>query len=184
MDIAFDANSVLRNRLAKSLGLDSYAKIMTHVRQTNIETDDGFQKEFNSFYRIRRNKAWRNVYYHLFEELKNKTTSFEYIIRYIYEKTGNIEASFSSKMFATLYPDKPIWDRYVVDNLKLKLGGKSKEEQLNNAVLLYEKIESWYRTFLSTEKAAECIDTFDKALPEYRWINSIKKIDCFLWSIR
>ena len=184
MNLTFDVKVVLRKRLAASFGLDNYAEIMNRVRQTNVETDGDFQRGFNAFYRVRRNEEWRKVYYHLFEDLKGKTPSFEYIIRYMYEKTGNIEASFSSKLLATLCPDKPIWDRYVVENLELKLEGKSKEEQLNNAVFLYAEIENWYKRFLPTEKAAECIAAFDEALPEYQWINPIKKIDCFLWSIR
>jgi len=184
INVTFDVNEVLRKRLAASFGLDYYAKIMIDVRQTNIATDKDFQRTFNAFYVVRRNESWRNMYYELFEELKDKSPSFEYIIRYMYEKTGNIEASFSSKMLATLCPDKPIWDRYVLENLGLKLEGKSKEEQLNNAISLYGQIESWYRDFLSTEKATECIAAFDKALCEYQWINPIKKIDCFVWGIR
>ena len=184
MDLTFDVNEVLRQRLAASLGLESYADIMNYVRQTDVEKDMYFQRTFNAFYRVRRNEEWRKEYYHLFEELKDKTPSFKYIIRYMFEKTGNIEASFSSKMLATLCPEKPIWDRYVVENLGLKLEGKSKEEQLNNAIRLYTDIEKWYEKFLETEKAKECIKAFDEALPDYRWINPIKKIDCFLWSIR
>jgi len=184
MNLSFDVNEVLRRRLAESLGLDYYAKIMCQVRRTNVSADKDFQRLFNAFYVVRRNEGWRKVYYDLFETLKDGTPSFAYIIRYLYEKTGNIEGSFSSKLLATLCPDKPIWDRYVVENLGLKLEGKSKAEQLNNAIRLYEEIENWYRDFLTTQKAAECIAAFDKALPDYRWINPIKKIDCFLWSIR
>jgi hypothetical protein len=184
MDLTFDVNEVLRKRLAESLGLDSYAQVMDNVHQTNIALDMDFQKTFNAFFIVRRNASWRKIYYDLFENMKGQNPSFEYILRYMYEKTGNIEASFSSKMLATLCPDKPIWDRYVVDNLGLKLEGKSKEEQLNNAIRLYAAIEKWYEVFLATEKAKECLKTFDEALPDYRWINPIKKIDCFLWSIR
>lgn len=184
MDIDFDVNEVLRRRLAESLGLDYYARIMNSVNATNVATDRGFQKTFNAFYLVRRNETWRNIYYDLFEKLKYESADFEYIIRYLFEKTGNIEASFSSKMLATLCPDQPIWDHYVVENLGLKLTGRSKEDQLNNAVSLYREIECWYQAFLKTEKAAECIEVFDRALPDYQWINSIKKIDCFLWSIR
>ena len=125
MDTSFDVNEVLRRRLATSLGLESYSQIMASVRQTNIETDGVFQRMFNAFYRVRRNEEWRKVYYHLFEELKVNTPSFDYIIRYMYERTGNIEASFSSKMLATLCPSEPIWDRYVIENLGLKLEGKN-----------------------------------------------------------
>ena len=35
----------------------------------------------------------------------------------LYVETGNIEASFSSKMIATIDSDKPIWDQYVLQNM-------------------------------------------------------------------
>ena len=184
MDITFDVNAVLSRRLASSLGLDSYSEIIKQAPKINIESNVVFQRTFNAFYRVRRNDEWRKSYYFLFEELKNDTPSFEYIIRRMYAETGNIEASFSSKMLATLCPDKPIWDRYVLENLGLKLEGKSKSEQLHNAIILYNKIENWYQEFLMTDKAKECIEAFDKALPDYSWITPTKKIDCFLWSIR
>ena len=37
MDLTFDVNEVLRQRLAASLGLESYADIMNYVRQTDVE---------------------------------------------------------------------------------------------------------------------------------------------------
>ena len=78
----------------------------------------------------------------------------------MYKETGNIEASFSSKMIATVGADMPIWDRYVMQNLCLELKGKTKEDQL------------------------DCIIEFDKTLPGYAWMSEVKKIDFYLWSIR
>ena len=81
MELTFDVNEVLRKRLAASLGLESYAGIMNYVRQTNVEKDMDFQRSFNAFYRVRRNKEWRKVYYHLFEELKSTTARCIYSVR-------------------------------------------------------------------------------------------------------
>ena len=71
-----------------------------------------------------------------------------------------------------------------VQNLNMELVGATKEERLKNAILLYENIENWYEEFLHTNKAKECIEVFDKVLPDYQQITSIKKIDSILWSIR
>lgn len=62
------------------------------------------------------------------------------------------EPSFSSKMLATILPEKPIWDRYVVQNLNMQLTGATKEEKLKNAIMLYADMEKWYADFLETEK--------------------------------
>lgn len=174
MEIEFDVKQVFQDRLASSMGLDKYQYIMNNVRRVNISTNADFQRTFNGLYIVRRNEDWRDIYYKLFEE----------IITYLYKYTGNIEPSFSSKMLATIIPSKPIWDQYVVQKLNMKLGGKSKEEKLENAIVLYDNIEKWYEDYLLTSKARECIETFDQLLPDYKHISNIKKIDSILWSIR
>lgn len=179
-----DANKIIEERLAASMGLDKYDEIMRQVNTVDVSRDADFQRQFNGFYIVRRNADWRKIYYELFETMKTKPATFAIIIMKLFEKTGNIEASFSSKMLATLNPDKPIWDRYVVQNLGLRLTGKSKQEQLENAIELYSDIEKWYSNFLGTDDAKECLTVFDVTLPRYTWLSDVKKIDFFLWSIR
>ena len=123
-----DAKKVIETRIAESMGFDKYKQIIEMVRKTDVSSDLDFQRTFNGFYRVRRNAEWRKVYYNLFENVKGSNPSFEYIIRTMYEATGNIEASFSSKMLAMINPEMPIWDRYVVQNLCLNMKGKTKED--------------------------------------------------------
>lgn len=179
-----NAKSVIETRIAESMGFNKYKRIMERVRKTDVSSDEDFQRTFNSYYRIRRNEEWQTIYYDLFEKIKDSQPSFEQIIRTLYKNTGNIEASFSSKMLATINSDMPIWDRYVVQNLCLKVKGKTKEEQLRCTVDLYDQMVQWYRTFLNTPNGKECIEEFDCILPEYKWMSSVKKIDFYLWSIR
>ena len=184
MDTNFDVNKVFQDRLATSMGFDKYQYIMDQVRKTNIATDAVFQRTFNGFYIVRRNEAWRKVYYELFEKVKTETPTFEGILTFMYEQTGNIEPSFSSKMLASIFPEKPIWDRYVVQNLNMELVGTTKQERLKNAIILYANIAKWYADFLQTDKAKECVEVFDRVMPDYKHISNIKKIDSILWSIR
>ncbi len=184
MDMGFNVGKVFQERLASSMGLDKYQYIMEQVNSTNVATDIDFQRTFNGFYIVRRNESWRKSYYEYFEKIKNGTPTFESIITYLYESTGNIEPSFSSKMLATILPEKPIWDRYVVQNLNIQLTGATKEEKLKNAIILYADMEKWYADFLESEKGKECIREFDRVLTDYKGISSIKKIDSILWSIR
>ncbi len=184
INLNFDSNKVLQERLATSLGLHKYQYIMEHVMTTNVATNIDFQTKFNDFYRVRRNEEWRKPFYDYFEKAKYNTPTFEDIINYIYKYSSRVEASFSSKILATICPEKPIWDKYVLQNLDLKLKGKTKQEELKNAVYLYQQIENWYAEFLLTEKAKECIEIFNEALPNYKWLSDTKKVDTFLWSIR
>ena len=174
-----NANKVLQDQLAHSLGLDRYEEIM----QGDPQSSD-FQRFFNGYYRIRRNEEWRQHYYALFCKARDEHYSFGQIITELYHNTGNIEASFSSKMLATIDASKPIWDQYVLQNLGLVLTGKTKEEKLQNAVRLYDSIVAWYEEYLKTDEANENIKAFDRLLPDYAWISNTKKIDCLLWSKR
>ena len=184
MDMSFDVGKVFQERLASSMGLDKYRYIMEQVGITNVAVDADFQRAFNGFYIVRRNESWRKTYYEYFESVKNSNPTFENIITYLYECTGNIEPAFSSKMLATILPEKPIWDRYVVQNLNIQLTGATKKEKLENAIMLYADMEKWYADFFKTEKGKECIREFDRVLPDYKGISKIKKIDSILWSIR
>ena len=138
--INIDAKKVIETRIAESMGFDKYKQIMEMVRKTDVSSDPDFQRTFNGFYRVRRNAEWRKTYYDLFETVKDSDPSFKSIIKTMYDATGNIEASFSSKMLATINPDMPIWDRYVVQNLCLNIKGKTKEDQLKCAVDLYDQM--------------------------------------------
>ena len=184
MNADFDIKQIFQERLAISFGLDKYRVIMDRFNKTNISADVNFQRMFNGFYVVRRNEQWRTIYYDYFENIKDKNIEFADIITYIYDNTGNIEPSFASKMLATINPNKPIWDRFVLQNLNIELTGKTQEERLQNAIKLYADIELWYNDFLKTNKAKECIQCFDEILPDCKWIYDIKKIDCILWSAR
>lgn len=184
MDLNFDVDKVFQERLASSLGLDKYQYILEQCQKTDVSKDGEYQRIFNGFYIVRRNEVWRKCFYDYFESIKNGTPTFAEIITHLYVHTGNIEPSFSSKMLATICPQKPIWDRYVVQNLDIQLTGATKDEKLKNAVVLYNDMEKWYEDFLQASKGKECIDTFNRVLPDYKWISNIKKIDSILWSVR
>lgn len=63
MDVNFDVNKIFQERLAASMGLDKYLFILDRVKETNISVAAEFQRIFNGFYVVRRNKEWRQFYY-------------------------------------------------------------------------------------------------------------------------
>ncbi|MBR3058946.1 MAG: hypothetical protein IKG93_13410 [Clostridiales bacterium] len=169
--------------LQRRSGIEHYASIISKVWKVDISTDVAFQKEFTYFFRVRRNENWRNVFYKLFEECKSvKELSFEKVLREIYRLTGRIEASFSSKLVATLNPEMPIWDSIVLSKLQMKAPiGKDKELRLEKTIKLYADIVGWYSTFMKTDNAKKWIAEFDKTFPEFVGITEVKKIDFMLW---
>lgn len=186
MNIRIDAEQIIEECLAIKMDLNNYCCIINNVNSVNVSKDTYFQQVFNQFSGINRFKtdSWKKSYYDTFEYMKSKIVSFEDILKELYKKTGNVEASFSSKMLATINPNKPIWDKYVLENLGYELKGSKKSERIENAINLYSEIEKWYSDFLRSNNGKECIEIFNCTLPSYTSINDVKKIDCFLWRLR
>lgn len=165
-------------------GLNSYIAIMNRFKEVDVSEDKDFQKLFNSFYKIRLPKAeFYDVYYKYFEECKNRNITFSEILKYLSEKFGRIEASFSSKLLATINPNKPVWDKYVLKNFKLKKTKNSDINKIENAVNLYDELKEKYRMFMKTEEANYLIKMFNNRFPHAK-ITDIKKIDLILWQSR
>lgn len=171
--------------IVSAMELDKYKAIMDSVRKINVAKDYGFQKTFNGLYRVRNDEQWRKKYYSLFQKMKSGNATFKEIIEIMYECTGRVEASFSSKMLATLNPEKPIWDQYVLSNLGLKKPSSTKnEKRLLDSIKTYSEIETQYIDFMQTDRAKFCIEKFNAVLPDYVWISDVKKIDFYLWKNR
>ena len=181
-----DVRKVTENVLVKRIrDIDRYAFAINNVQNVNVALDRHYQKNYNAFYKMRqKSETWYKIYYSVFEENKVINPSFEKILTELYEKTGRIEASFASKMLATINPKMPVWDKYVLNNLNLKVIRKNKEDRLKNAVNLYYCITEWYKEFLESDIAQNWIQEFNEVLSDYVWFTSTKKVDFILWCAR
>ena len=158
-----------------------YAWIMKKFAEGDCGEE--FRKRYCGFYRVRRDAAWRNSYFCLMEKFrKRKGVSFGEILRALHKETGQVEASFASKMLATLDDRMPIWDSRVLAALSIKSGGKTAEEKMDNAIRRYDRITKWYVDFQNSERATGMIREFDEAFPGLRGISVVKKIDFLLWA--
>ena len=159
-----------------------YTEIMNRIEDMD---DPAYQKLFSGYYRVRRNAAWKKEFFRLMADFRERENlSFGEILLRLYQKTGQIEASFASKMLATLDTDMPIWDSNVLKALQLQLKGKTPEIRFSNAVVLYDCICCWYKSFLHTKQAKETIQRFNQEFPDYETMIATKKIDFILWASR
>lgn len=99
------------------------------------------------------------------------------------DETGNVEASFSSKMLATIHPNMPIWDQYVLKRLNLTLEGTTKEKKLENAIVIYNQIVTWYETALREEKLNLLVQKFREIVKSYE-LSDVKVLDFIMWGTR
>ena len=178
----------LRKVLAASIdgfGFEKYEYLMDAVQKIDVSQDREFQRVFDGYYKVRRNAVWRKKFYDLFEVVRksNPLPSFDAVVAALYKATGNVEASFASKLLASVNKDLPIWDRRVGRSLNLKVKGTSQEEKLADVKRVYQEVRDTYDGFLNSEEGREFIAEFDRLIPEqYRGISAVKKLDFYLWA--
>lgn len=181
-----NVNELLSREIVISTkSIKRYIEIMDLFRSEN-ECSDYFIRRYSGFYKLRRNDLFRNKYFELLDSLREKEVEYEDILRAIYDFSGRVEASFSSKLLATVNDKKPIWDVYVLKNLNIhnpkNLRGEVKLEACLSA---YCEIEKWYEISIVGIEGKRIIKFFDERFPEYKdCISNEKKIDFVLWSIR
>lgn len=192
-----DVNVVIGNCLKSAFGIDKYMYLINAVKKPDIETDEKFCKIYNNFYRLRygnkeKNKSksveeWYKKYYSLLKEQTKKKRSFKTLLKEMYKAGNRIEASFVSKLMATVNVDLPIWDSYVLKyfdykNEWEKTAKLSPKDRINIANQIYEKIKKQYEIILESDDGKAWIAKFDELLPDYKdKISDVKKIDFMIW---
>ena len=164
-------------------GITKYLKIMELFPQTDVKTDESFQRLFNGFYQVRRNAEWRKVYYDFMEKIKRTNpSSINGIISYLWENTpqNKVELSFSSKLLHTVNPIYPIYDRKVAEFFNL-LPAKpywDSEKKIHYSIDIYQRIIEKYQT----TQIQSLSRRFDDLFPGYAdRIGQTKKIDFIIW---
>jgi hypothetical protein len=102
-------------------GLNQYLWIQTNRHTTDIRSNLLFRRRFNHFYRVRRGLEWQDHFFDLLESKKTKQTQFFEVLDALHKATNRYEASFASKLLATIDPSMPVIDSIVLRNLNLKL---------------------------------------------------------------
>lgn len=193
-----DPKKVLIKSLEDGCGLTAYSETLK-LYDKDVSTDTKYQKNFINYYRVRRDKEWLEKYFKFMQDHKNdKDLTFETILRYLSgiahkvrksSKNPNgmatsVEVSFSSKMLATIYPDKyPIWDSQVMCALGISVDKTlCGEEKIQNIIDAYSKLTKEIEYYIASDEGKECMRLFDEVFPNYRDISSFKKIDFYLWN--
>lgn len=164
-------------------GVEKYCEVLElYKKSKNISKDRYFQRKFNGFFRVRKNKEWQENFYNFFEKnRRNKNLKLEDILKYFYKKTGRKDVSFSSKLLHLINLKMPIYDSVVCKNLDLK----NNPSNLDECFEKYNKIIKWYKDFLQSEESKKWVNEFDQVFPEFKKkISNVKKIDFILWQMR
>ena len=118
---------------------------------------------------------------------------FEEILRRLLPKSNRVEASFTSKLLATVNPNIAVWDSNVLshlDDVIVPSTIKDKGAQITNTVIAYKDLINAINK-LKNNEGKMYIDVFDKTLEGIELestyslskVTSTKKIDLVLWSL-
>ncbi len=182
---------VLMKSLEDACGLTAYKKVLD---KSSINTCN-YQKNFTNYYRVRRDTCWLEKFYKYlddnndntsitFKEILKELSSWEHHIKKCKSNPNGvgktIEASFASKMLATINPNYPIWDSQVVRALNITLEG---DDKIDSYVKAYDELTNTIKEYIESEDGKKAIELFDKQFPNYTWVSNYKKIDFYLWNI-
>lgn len=179
--ITADQVQAALGRLAS--GLDRYVWLQRQLGLCDVSTNNIFQTRFNGFYKVRRDSSWRSDYFALMEAAKLTGIEFPEALKEIIRRTGQIEASFSSKLVAILDPSKPVIDRFVLENFGLKLPRWGSADRESKTVDLYRDLCGHYQEFVHDKTGVMIRELFERGFPK-SGITELKKIDLVLWQIR
>jgi hypothetical protein len=182
--IRLDEAAIERALPLASVGLEKYCRLQAALATTDVAHDRGFQTRFNAFYRVRRGSAWRAAFFSLLQQEKSCPHSFAGVLRALHAATGRVEASFASKLAATVDPDKPVIDSFVLKNLGLRLPPTGAVEiRLVRIEELYDRLKQIYANFLDSDMGRYLVMRFGESYPE-RQVTPVKMLDLILWQTR
>lgn len=167
-----------------SAGLEKYCWLQAALATTDVAHDRAFQTKFNGFYRVRRAANWQAAFYTLFEQAKSEPHSFADVLRALHNATGRAEASFASKLAASIDPEKPVIDSFVLKNLGLRLSrAGSADARIAGIVQLHDRIGQMFSDYLNTYLGRRVITRFEESYPN-RNLTAVKMLDLVLWQVR
>ena len=184
-----NSDIVIPNLHRQKPRLADYDYLQKSLFLTDVSTSEDYQRKFNSFYRVRQRSAdWYEDFYSLFEGVKYSYTSirFKDSLLEFHGKTNRVEASFVSKIIATINPNLAVWDNQVLKNLGLKPPYYNMEtnRRLERCVQTYKVLQTEMSDLLQSPSFPEWRERFDEEVPQYTHFTDMKKLDLYLWQNR
>jgi hypothetical protein len=164
--------------------LERYLFVSRAAFERDVSTCPDYQRAFNGLYMVRRHRAWRNSFYQLLEaEKRNPGVAFRPVLERLAVETGRIEASFASKLVATIRPEEPVYDSFVRANLGLPVRRAPAAERIDMLCRDYQAIRDWYRVMIKDGAFAELEAGFDSHFPALAGLTRVKKLDFMFWQL-
>jgi hypothetical protein len=144
-----------------------------------------YRKTYTGFYKLRLPSSGHYDYYFalLESEKENKAIKFVDVFNKLSAETGRIEASFSSKIVATIDADRPVIDNVVLGNLNLALPKYYEKQRPEKCLRVYARLCNSFSSLLQVEEYPEIKARFVKHFPQFSFSDT-KILDFVLWQYR
>lgn len=171
--------------------VETYVLIRKTIPEVDLtgEGAEPVRRRFNAYYGVRRNASWRSIFYDRFENAKlsdlNPSDLFEQTLMLMHEATGRVEASFVSKLVATLRPETPIIDSVLRGWLSKYTESPAFGGSIENASAYYQWLSEVMRNTATSQQAQQWFELFDDAFPgngHGETVSTIKKLDFLIWA--
>lgn len=177
--------SIFSKLVARRADLARYRFVMEELSSGDVRVNATYQRTFNGLYMVRRGTHWRGAFYDLLETNKHRHgLEFQYVLEELHKATGRIEASFASKLMATINPGLPVYDSWVRHNLSLPTRVGSAQPRIEHLCADYTTIQELYEAMIASPSFGDLRLGFDEALPEFSDITDVKKLDFMFWQAR
>lgn len=153
------------------------------VANPGAHDDADFRRRFNRFYRVRRNAAWQETYYALMGRARREALQFDAVLDALRVETNRLEASFASKLIATIHPAFPVIDRFVLQNVGLALPAQNVQNRAARIVEIYAALQRCFEAYLQTDDGRYLVREFNRIYPN-SGITEVKMLDLVLWQTR
>lgn len=165
-------------------GLKQYLWLQSKMKtSSHFHEDVDFRRKYNHFYKVRRGLVWRNTFYKLMAQAKKEHLQFHTVLESLRQATGRYEASFASKLVATLDTSMPVIDSVVLKNLKMRLPSATASDRAAKISKLHKNLSTCFSNFLQTENGRYLVLEFNLKYPSAE-ITEIKMLDLVLWQTR
>jgi len=165
-------------------GLRQYTWLQSRVAErSDFDQDPEFRRRFNRFYRVRRGREWQDAFYELMGRASKEELYFRGVLQALHSATNRYEASFASKLVATLDPSKPVVDAFVLKNVGLRLPTYAATDRAGGICKIYGELVSVFSAFLGGKQGQYLISAFRRTHPNAS-ITEVNMLDLVLWQTR
>lgn len=168
--------------------LQKYLHLQTLIQSgPAFHEDPAFRKEYNTFYKLRRDSNWQQAFYQAMADTEAQQLPFKAVLTQLHTATGLYEASFASKLYATLNPTAPIIDSVALSFLEIQLplaAEKNHYTRINGIDRVHQDLTARYADFLQTPVGKYLVSAFRRIYPDATAMPREKMLDMVLAQTR